>query len=68
MRELGYYRQEAARARRLAISINHPEARDALLKMAKDYDEIAADLQQGAIEVRHPDLMPQQQHSRKEAD
>ena len=67
MRELGYYRQEAARARRLANSINHPEARDALLKMAKDYDEIALDLERGAIEISDPKLMPQQQ-TRREAD
>ena len=67
MRELGYYRQEAARARRLANSINHLEARDALLKMAKDYDEIALDLERGTIEISHPELMPQQQ-TRREAD
>jgi hypothetical protein len=67
MRELGYYRAEAARARRLANSINHPEARDALLKMAKDYEEIAVDLERGAIEVKHPERMPQQVSSRREA-
>jgi hypothetical protein len=44
---------------RLANSINHPEARDTLLKVAKDYDEIAMDLERGAVEIRHPDLMPQ---------
>jgi hypothetical protein len=67
MREVRYYREEAARARRLANAINHPEARDALLKMAKDHDEIAADLETGAIEIRHPELMPQRQ-SRREAN
>jgi len=64
MRELGYYREEAARARRLASSINHPEARKALLTMAKDYEEIAIDLERGAIEVRHADLMPQRREGR----
>ena len=59
MQESSYYRQEAIRARRLVKAINHPEARDALLKFAKDYDEIATDLETGAVEIRHPDLLPQ---------
>jgi len=54
-----YYRDEAARARRLANSINHSEVRDALLRTAKDYDEIAIDLETGAVEIRHPELLPQ---------
>jgi hypothetical protein len=29
-------------------------------RFAADYDDIAIDLEQGAIEVRHPELMPQQ--------
>jgi hypothetical protein len=41
------------------LANNHPEARDTLLKVAKDYDEIAMDLERGAVEIRHPDLMPQ---------
>ena len=64
MRELGYYREQAAHARRLANSINHPEARNALLAMAKDYDELAVDLERGAIDVRHPELMPQRMERR----
>jgi len=27
--------------------------------MARDYDDIAEDLECGAIEMRHPELMPQ---------
>jgi hypothetical protein len=54
-----YYRHEAARAQRLANAINHPEVRDTLLKMAKDYDELAMDLETGGIEIRHPELLPQ---------
>ena len=60
MQDPRYYRNEAARARRLVGAINHPEARDALLKMAKDYDEIAVDLERGAINIEHPGRMPQQ--------
>jgi hypothetical protein len=29
------------------------------MKMAKDYTEIALDLERGAIEIRHPERMPQ---------
>jgi hypothetical protein len=65
MRELGYYRDQSARARRLANSISHPEARSALLQMARDYEELAADLEKGAIEIRHAELMPQR--GRKDA-
>ena len=67
MREARYYRDDAARARRLLKGINHPQARDSLLKMARDYDDIAEDLESGAIEIRHPELMPQVQR-RREAD
>jgi hypothetical protein len=35
--------------------------------MAKDYEEIAVDLERGAIEVKHPERMPQQVSSRREA-
>ena len=66
MREARYYREEAARAYRLARAINHPDARDALLKMANEYGEIATDLETGAVEIRHPELMtPEQRSARK---
>jgi hypothetical protein len=29
------------------------------LELAQDFDEIAEDLEKGAVEVRHPDRMPQ---------
>jgi hypothetical protein len=29
--------------------------------MARDYEENADDLEAGAVEVRHPELMPQEQ-------
>jgi hypothetical protein len=30
-----------------------------LLRMARDFDDIVTDLENGAIDVRHPELMPQ---------
>jgi hypothetical protein len=35
------------------------ETADALTQAADDFDEIAEDLERGAIEIRHPELMPQ---------
>jgi hypothetical protein len=32
-----------------------------LIRMAEDYEDIAVDLETGAVEIRHPDLMPQRQ-------
>ena len=59
MMDAGYYRQQAARARRLADGVANQEMQEQLKRIAIDYDDIATDLEQGAIEVRHPELMPQ---------
>jgi hypothetical protein len=29
------------------------------MRLAQDFDELAEDLLRGAIEIRHPELMPQ---------
>ena len=39
----------------------HPEIARRLGEIAKDFDEIAMDLESGAVEMRHPELMPQNQ-------
>jgi hypothetical protein len=54
-----YYRERARHARELAEIAPQQSVRDALSKAARDFDEIAEDLEAGAIEVRHPELMPQ---------
>ena len=59
MRDAGHYRQQAARARRLAGAIGNREMQEQLGRIATDYDDIATDIEQGAVEVRHPELMPQ---------
>ena len=68
MHDARYYRDEAARARRVVKATNHAEARDSLLKMAEDYDDIAEDLESGAVEIRHAELMPQRKQGRSAAD
>lgn len=59
MQEAHYYRSEAGRARRLSRHINDPDMLVTLARMAKNYDDIAADLENGAVEVKHPERMPQ---------
>lgn len=54
-----HYRDQAARARRLAEAAGEHEAADILRKIAGDFDEIAEDLENGAVEIRHPERMPQ---------
>ena len=59
MHDAQYYRYYAARARRLAHTVVGWRGREALRHFAKDYDEIAEDLEIGAIEIRHPEWLPQ---------
>ena len=54
-----YHREMAAQARRLAASISQPDTVEQLLTFAKDYEEIAVDLESGAVTVIHPERMPQ---------
>ena len=54
-----YYRHQAAKARRLASKVTDERAAEILKQTARDYEEIAEDLEKGADEIRHPDLMPQ---------
>ena len=58
MHDPSYYREQAERARRLAAR-THAEIDATLLRMAQDFDEIAEDLEKGAVEVQHPERMPQ---------
>lgn len=61
MQSAPYYREQAARARRLAAAILEDDACAVLERMAVDFDHIAEDLERGAIEITHPSLLPQQQ-------
>jgi hypothetical protein len=59
MHRAHYYREQAERARRLADHVTG-EVYDALMRLAQDFDDIAADLERGAIKIEHPERMPQQ--------
>jgi hypothetical protein len=59
MQDRSYYREQAERAQRLARSQTNREIEGLLLRMAQDYEDLAVDLENGAIEIRHPELLPQ---------
>jgi hypothetical protein len=56
---LDYFRRRADQTRGLSRQMLQPGIRKTLLDLARDYDELAEDLANCAIEVRHPELMPQ---------
>jgi hypothetical protein len=39
--------------------VYQPDVLEVLHQVARDYDDIAEDLECGAIDIRHPELMPQ---------
>ena len=54
-----YYRDEAHQARELALTLSTGKARDMLLRLASDYDELADDIEANARETRHPCCRPE---------
>jgi hypothetical protein len=60
---VSYYILQAQKAERLALLLTDDRARDDLLKMARDYRDIVEDMENGAIEIRHPERMPQLGHA-----
>jgi len=62
MKDAAFYRERAARVRWLAEIMYQQDVCEILHDMAQDYDDIAEDLENGAIEIRHPELMPQREH------
>ena len=60
MQPASYYRDQAQRARRLARSATNRDIEALLHRVAQDYDDVAEDLENGAVEIRRPQLMPQQ--------
>ena len=52
-----HYREQAERAWRLSMCISDRAVMEALASLAKEFDEIADDLERGARKVRHAELM-----------
>src|SRR5436189_4668550 len=65
MHDPSYYRSQAERARRLALVPTDRGTQNTVLQMAQDYLDLVEDLESGAIEIRHPELMPQKPSSLK---
>ncbi len=38
---------------------HQPELSETLRRVAQDFDDVAYDLESGAVEIRHPELLPQ---------
>ena len=62
MQSAKYYRENAARARRLMAGITPGKTSKMLEKLSRDYDDIATDLERGAVDIKHPSRMPQMDH------
>ena len=61
MHPASYYRERADHARGVALRMYELDIVEMLREMARDDDDIAKDLECGAIEMHHPELMPQRQ-------
>ena len=60
MHRASYYRDQADCARRLARAHIQDETKALLLqRVAQDYDDIAEDLENGAVDIKHPEMLPQ---------
>jgi hypothetical protein len=59
MHPASYYRDRAEHIPSIAARLYQADLLEILNRMAQDYDDIAEDLEGGAIEIRHPELMPQ---------
>jgi hypothetical protein len=62
MQSAKYYRRLAAQAQRIALLSTDREVTNLLKKLTVDYNDIAEDLERGLIEIKHPELLPQQEH------
>jgi hypothetical protein len=56
MNDPSYYREQAKRARRFAMEPTDLETKHRLREMAQEYLDIAEDIENGAAEIRHPEM------------
>jgi hypothetical protein len=61
MDRAAHYRNKAERARQLADQAWQPELKNTLRSLATDYDEIAEDIESGATEIRHAELVDERE-------
>jgi hypothetical protein len=59
MHEASYYRDQAARLRGFARQTSVIQVARDLERLASDFEDVADDLETGAVEIVYPDLLPQ---------
>jgi hypothetical protein len=64
MADVSYDRERANHLRRLAEMTWQGDLEVSLRRLAQEYDETAEDLEAGATEIRHPDLLRKDQRPR----
>jgi hypothetical protein len=57
MDRAAHYREQANRARRLARAAWQLDLADMLRLLAKDYDKVAEDIEAGATDIGHAELL-----------
>jgi len=68
MHSAEYYRKRAEHARKLADMSLEGAVRETLERMVQDYEDVAEDLETGAVEIRHPEMLPQRNRDRSGED
>jgi hypothetical protein len=58
MDRASHYRHQADHARQLAETTWQPDLEDMLRRLARDFDEIAKDIEADATEIRHSEPLP----------
>jgi hypothetical protein len=64
MADVSYYRDRANQLRRLAEMTWQDDLEVSLRRLAQEYDETAEDLEAGASEIRHAELLRKDQRGR----
>ena len=59
LKDAAYFRRQAERTTAIAQTILQPDVRKTLSNLARAYEELADDLDQGPVRLRHPELLPQ---------
>jgi hypothetical protein len=59
LKDAAYFRRQAGRIAALSQLILQPDVRKTLLSLAREYEELADDLDRGPVRLRHPELLPQ---------
>jgi hypothetical protein len=58
LKDAAHFRCRAEQTRAISQRILQPDARKVLLDRARDYEELADDLEQQLNDLRHPKLLP----------